>query len=321
LNRVIEDSMTPTVIIPVLNNPHGLMRCISAILQEGIPVELIVVDNGSTDETCAVAELYADRVLSCPGITVGAMRNQGAQVARGQVLVFTDSDQMPAEGWLATGLAALAREESAGMVGARYHAPLDSTWVAKTWDLQRRYSDLPGDIEWLQAGNLFVRREAFERVGGFRTDLIASEDVDLSFRIRGAGYRVICDPQIVNYHDGDPQTLIEFFRKERWRGTSGWKAWATQGYPFSELPSLLWPFWVVMGLVVVLLGACLSAWMLGIGKGLAILFLLLIVLVAPSVVRAVRTCWRLHAGLIDAVRLSILLIVYGVARFPLGKHK
>jgi GT2 family glycosyltransferase len=309
----------PSIIIPVLNNPQGLRRCIEAIRSHALEFELIVVDNGSTDETCAVAELYADRVLSFPGITIGAMRNQGARVARGQILVFTDSDQLPAKGWLATGLEALAREKSAGMVGARYHAPLNSTWVAKTWDLQRRYSNLPGDIEWLEAGNLFVRREAFERVGGFRTDLIASEDVDLSFRIRGAGYRVICDPRIVNYHDGDPQTLIDFFRKERWRGTSGWKAWATQGYPFSELPGLLWPFWVVMGLVVVLLGASLSAWMLGIGKGLAILFLLLIVLVAPSVLRAVRICRRLHAGPIGAIRMSVLLIIYGVARFPLGK--
>jgi cellulose synthase/poly-beta-1,6-N-acetylglucosamine synthase-like glycosyltransferase len=190
--------------------------------------------------------------------------------------------------------------------------------VAKTLDLQRRYSDVPGDIGWLEGGNLFVKRAAFERVGGFRTDLVASEDVDLSFRVRKAGFRVICDPKIIIYHDGDPQTLIDFFRKERWRGTSGWKAWATQGYPLSELPSLLWPFWVVMGLVVVLLGACLSVWMLGIGKGLAILFLLLILLVAPSIVRAVQIGRRLHAGPIGTIRMSLLLIVYGAARFPLG---
>jgi glycosyltransferase involved in cell wall biosynthesis len=110
--------MKPTVIISVLNNPHGLMRCISAILQEGIPVELIILDNGSTDETFAVAELYADRILSCTGITIGAMRNHGAQVARGQVLVFTVSDQLPTEGWVATGLEALAREELAGDGGS-----------------------------------------------------------------------------------------------------------------------------------------------------------------------------------------------------------
>jgi GT2 family glycosyltransferase len=317
---VIESS-TPSIIIPVLNNPQGLRRCIEALRGQGLAFELIVVDNGSTDETCAVAELHADRVLICPKLTIGALRNQGAQVAKGQILVFTDSDQRPAEGWLASGLEALGREESAGMVGARYHAPEGSSWVAKTWDLQRRYSDVPGDIGWLQGGNLFVKRAAFERVGGFRTDLVASEDVDLSFRVRNAGFRVICDPKIINYHDGDPQTLIDFFRKERWRGSSGWKAWATQGYPLSELPSLLWPFWVVLGLVGVALGASLGTWMLGMVQGITISLLLLIGLVSPSIYRAVSICRRLDASPIDGIRMLILLVVYGLARFPLGKPR
>jgi GT2 family glycosyltransferase len=315
------ESSTPSIIIPVLNNPKGLRRCIEALRGQGLAFELIVVDNGSTDETCAVAELHADRVLICPKLTIGALRNQGAQVAKGQILVFTDSDQRPAEGWLASGLEALAREESAGMLGARYHAPEGSSWVAKTWDLQRRYSDVPGDIGWLQGGNLFVKRAAFERVGGFRTDLVASEDVDLSFRVRNAGFRVICDPKIINYHDGDPQTLIDFFRKERWRGSSGWKAWATQGYPLSELPSLLWPFWVVLGLVGVALGASLGTWMLGMVQGITISLLLLIGLVSPSVYRAVSICRRLDASPIDGIRMLILLVVYGLARFPLGKPR
>jgi GT2 family glycosyltransferase len=315
------ESSTPSIIIPVLNNPKGLRRCIEALRGQGLAFELIVVDNGSTDETCAVAELHADRVLICPKLTIGALRNQGAQVAKGQILVFTDSDQRPAEGWLASGLEALAREESAGMLGARYHAPEGSSWVAKTWDLQRRYSDVPGDIGWLQGGNLFVKRAAFERVGGFRTDLVASEDVDLSFRVRNAGFRVICDPKIINYHDGDPQTLIDFFRKERWRGSSGWKAWATQGYPLSELPSLLWPFWVVLGLVGVALGASLGTWMLGMVQGITISLLLLIGLVSPSIYRAVSICRRLDASPIDGIRMLILLVVYGLARFPLGKPR
>ena len=315
------ESSTPSIIIPVLNNPKGLRRCIEALRGQGLAFELIVVDNGSTDETCAVAELHADRVLICPKLTIGALRNQGAQVAKGQILVFTDSDQRPAEGWLASGLEALAREESAGMVGARYHAPEGSSWVAKTWDLQRRYSDVPGDIGWLQGGNLFVKRAAFERVGGFRTDLVASEDVDLSFRVRNAGFRVICDPKIINYHDGDPQTLIDFFRKERWRGSSGWKAWATQGYPLSELPSLLWPFWVVLGLVGVALGASLGTWMLGMVQGITISLLLLIGLVSPTIYRAVSICRRLDASPIDGIRMLILLVVYGLARFPLGKPR
>ncbi len=144
-------------------------------------------------------------------MTIGAMRNQGAKVARGAFLVFTDSDQEPFDDWLKLGMSAIESDPAVGLAGARVHAPPESRWVARTWDLQRRFSDRYGDIGWLEAGNMFVRREAFEAVGGFRSDLIASEDVDLSFRVRRAGYRVVCDPRIVNYHHGDPQTLWEFF--------------------------------------------------------------------------------------------------------------
>ena len=309
------ESRTPSIIIPVLNNPQGLRRCIEALRGQGLAFELIVVDNGSTDETCAVAELHADRVLICPKLTIGALRNQGAQVAKGQILVFTDSDQRPAEGWLASGLEALAREESAGMVGARYHAPEGSSWVAKTWDLQRRYSDVPGDIGWLEAGNLFVKRAAFERVGGFRTDLVASEDVDLSFRVRNAGFRVICDPKIINYHDGDPQTLIDFFRKERWRGSSGWKAWATQGYPLSELPGLLWPFWVVLGLVGLLTWTIMQRNRLAWNSISLLVAIGLICWMLPAIIRSLRACLGRPNFWFYSMAMSVLFLVYGLARF------
>jgi GT2 family glycosyltransferase len=275
---------------------------------------LIVVDNGSCDETLAVARRYSDRVLECPGLTIGGMRNEGVKFASGSVLVFTDSDQEPSENWLECGLRSLSSDASAGLVGARYHAPSGSNWVAKTWDLQRRHSDISGEIEWLEAGNLFARREAFERVGGFRSDLIASEDVDLSFRIRRAGYRVVCDPRIVNYHHGDPQTLVEFFLKERWRGSSGWKAWRTQGYPLRGLPSLLWPIWVLAGFpVLVGLGLLLNArWLMS--PVWVILVVSFLIWLAPAVIRAVRTCPKESRSMLEVAKLMVLYFVYGLAR-------
>jgi GT2 family glycosyltransferase len=310
----MSNCIKPTVIIPVLNNAQGLARCIEAIRRGGIAFELIVVDNGSCDETLAVARRYADLVLECPGLTIGGMRNQGVKFASGSVLVFTDSDQEPSENWLESGLRSLSSDPSAGLVGARVHAPSGSHWVAKTWDLHRRHSDINGEIEWLEAGNLFARREAFERVGGFRSDLIASEDVDLSFRIRRAGYRVVCDPRIVNYHHGDPQTLGEFFLKERWRGSSGWKAWRTQGYPPEGLPSLLWPIWVLAGFpVLVGLGLLLNArWLMS--PVWVILVVGFLVWLAPAVIRAVRTCPTESRSMLEVAKLMVLYFVYGLAR-------
>jgi GT2 family glycosyltransferase len=307
--------MMPTVIIPVLNNPHGLVRCISAILQEGIPVELIIVDNGSTDETREVARRYTHAVLCCPGLTIGAMRNQGAKLAKGQIFVFIDSDQEPGLGWLASGLSALLENESAGLIGSRYHAPPNSRWVARIWDRQRRWSNVAGEIGWLESGNLFARRDAFESVGGFRTDLVASEDVDLSFRMRKSGYQIICDPRIVNYHHGDPQTLIEFFRKERWRGSSGWRAWAAHGFTLSELPSLFWPIWVGIGLPA-LLGfgflAIPTEWEVPIWLTLLAGFMIWTI---PAMIRASQVTMKHSWSIADILKLMLLYFVFGIARF------
>jgi len=308
-------SIMPTVIIPVLNNPMGLARCIEAIRQSGTEFELVVVDNGSSDETLSVARRYTDLVLERPGLTVGAMRNEGARLASGQVLVFTDSDQEPSQDWLALGIRALGSDLRVGMVGARYHALPGSGWVASTWDLQRRFSDRAGDIGWLEAGNIFARREVFEQVGGFRTDLIASEDVDLSFRIRRAGYRVVCDPRIVNYHHGDPRTLLEFFRKERWRGSSGWKAWATQGYPLSELPGLLWPFWVVRGLAGLLTWTIMQRNRLAWNSISLLVAIGLICWMLPAIIRSLRACLGRPNFWFYSMAMSVLFLVYGLARF------
>jgi glycosyltransferase involved in cell wall biosynthesis len=115
------ESSTPSIIIPVLNNLQGLRRCIEALRCQEVDFELIVVDNGSTDETLSVALRYSESVLKRPGLTIGAMRNEGAKVAKGAVLVFTDSDQEPAQEWLTHGVQALSSDHRIGFVGARYH--------------------------------------------------------------------------------------------------------------------------------------------------------------------------------------------------------
>ena len=309
------ESITPTVIIPVLNNPTGLARCIEAIRRSSTEFDLIVVDNGSTDETLSVARRYTDCVLERPGLTIGAMRNEGAKVAKGAVLIFTDSDQEPSQDWLILGVGAIASDPRIGLAGARVHAPPQSRWVARTWDLQRRFSDRCGDIRWLEAGNLFARREVFDKIGGFRTDLIASEDVDLSFRVRRAGYRVVCDPRIVNYHHGDPQTVFEFLQKESWRGSSGWRAWVTQGCPFSELPGLLWPFWVVLGIPFFWGASMILVDLVGSTRSWPWLTAGTFLWIAPALFQSFKIGSKKKFSVEDRSKLIVLYFIYGLARF------
>ena len=81
---------------------------------------------------------------------------------------------------------------------------------------------------------MVVRREAFDRVGGFDATLEACEDVDLCRRLRGAGFRIIGDERLHGIHHGDPPTLRALFRAERWRaattssvarGPVAWREW------------------------------------------------------------------------------------------------
>src|SRR5215470_6179306 len=85
-----------SIIVPTLNEERIIANTLGAIRHHlsNIHYELIVTDDGSTDRTCEIAERYADTVvhLTGPKGTVGANRNRGARVARGEYLVFVDAD-------------------------------------------------------------------------------------------------------------------------------------------------------------------------------------------------------------------------------------
>lgn len=153
-----------SVIIPARNAERTLGRTLDCLRGQdlGGALEVVVVDNGSSDGTRALAVRHpvSARVLDGPGTGPGAARNAGAAAASGPVLAFTDADCFPHPGWLREGLAAIAagRDIVQGRVqpdpGARLR-PFDRTvWVSRETGL-------------FETANLFVRREVFDRVGGF----------------------------------------------------------------------------------------------------------------------------------------------------------
>src|SRR5215475_6414448 len=90
-------------VIPVRNDATRLQTCLRSILrnpQAPGQIEIIVVDNGSTDDSAAVAVRLGARVLHVEGGRVAELRNYGAQHARGNVLAFVDADNEIAGGWL-----------------------------------------------------------------------------------------------------------------------------------------------------------------------------------------------------------------------------
>ena len=154
-----------TVVVPARNAEATLGRTLAALRGQdfGLPFEVIVVDDGSQDQTAAIAEQWSPFVTLIRSPSAegpGAARNRGARVARAPVLAFTDADCFPSPGWLVNGLESIKQLDIVqGAVrpdpSAR-RSPFDRTLV------------VDGDGGFYQTANLLVRREIFDAVGGFR---------------------------------------------------------------------------------------------------------------------------------------------------------
>lgn len=302
-----------SVIIPVRNDAARLAVCLRSLREQLYPSqrwELIVVDNGSTDTSREVARQWGATVLCFPGLTVGALRNRGVAASSGDILAFVDADHELPPDWLHHGLAALEAEEGVAAVGAPCDVPMHATWVQRCWGVHRLRRRGRHITRWLGAGNLFVRREAFVRAGGFREDLVAAEDVDLCLRLTQKAGKVVCDPAIVNRHHGEPATLWQFIRKEYWRGSSGLRAFVAQGMPPAELPTLLYPSYHLLGAIIAVGGTAAAA--VGVLSWMAVAALLGL-LVAPALLLGLKTSWQAGRP-VFALPLALLYFVYGLVR-------
>jgi glycosyltransferase involved in cell wall biosynthesis/uncharacterized membrane protein len=204
-----------TVIIPTHNSAATIERCLQSVQSQTYPqVEILVVDNGSRDETVAIAERYA-RVIS-GGSERSEQVNLGADQARGAYLYRIDDDFELDPGVIAACVAAI-EEDGADIVAIPNRSAGGSFW-ARVRRLERdTYLD-----DTLIVAARFWRREAFESVGGFDESLVSCEDYDLHNRMLAAGYR-LGRIDVGEIHLGEPDTLWENAVKSFYYGPSAWR--------------------------------------------------------------------------------------------------
>ncbi len=200
-----------TVIMPAHNAAGLLPRSLGALRNSDLPRdrwELVVVDDGSSDETSLIAARYADTVVTLPGRPHGPAyaRNRGFEVSRGDVIVFIDSDCVAHVDTLSR-FAALFEEEAG--IGAAFGSYDDHPPAV---GLMSQYRNLihhyvhhqnAGDVETFWAGAGAVRREVFAEAGQYdewhygRPQI---EDIELGARIRRLGKRIVLVPGIQVTH-------------------------------------------------------------------------------------------------------------------------
>jgi len=202
-------SQTPRVsaIVAARNAAPTLARCLDALLAQATDeVELIVVDDHSTDETRAIALRYPVKLIELPQHAgVSAARNRGAEAARGELLFFLDADVILAPGGMRRVLATMSRPEVGALIGSYDAYPDDVSIVSQFKNLAHHYfhqhSHLEATTFWGACGA--VRRECFFAAGGFdekRFKLPSIEDVELGYRLIDQSVRIVLDPALQVKH-------------------------------------------------------------------------------------------------------------------------
>ncbi len=191
--------------------------------------ELILLDNGSTDgsyELLTTEYNQRARIFRREDDTVASLRNEGARIASGDYLSFTDSDMLVPKDYLQSA-AALFQSVNCDALVATLALPRSANWIEKTWG--PLHWSVPQGYVPLYGGTFIIKRAAFERVGGFNPELITGEDMELGDRLRSAGYKIYRSPCFACVHMGEPRTLGVFFRRQAWHGFGMFTSQKTSG--------------------------------------------------------------------------------------------
>jgi GT2 family glycosyltransferase len=210
-----------SIVIPVYNHFAHTLACLRALAEHPphASCEVIVVDDGSSDETTTalpqVAHLHYHRRATNGGFIAAC--NDGASLARGDVLVFLNNDTVPQPGWLDALLQTFESNPDVGLAGAQLLYPDGRLQEAggvvfadgSGWNYGRfgspadpRYGYLR-DADYASGAAIAIPRTLFAQVGGFDTRYAPAyyEDTDLAFAVRAAGKRVVYQPAARVVHD------------------------------------------------------------------------------------------------------------------------
>jgi len=215
----MEDCSTVSVIIVNLNGKNWLEKCIPSILSSDYPkdkIEIILVDNGSTDGSIEFAKKLLERELVKFKIIQNKenkgwspANNQGAEESKGDILLFLSNDMEVDKNWIKEIVKIFRLDHKAGVIQCNSL----SMWDKNTFDSAMNYLDrygfaysyAPQENPWkvfFAEGMAFaIRRDVFEKIGGFdEYYFMEYDDMDLCWRVRLAGYQVYFDPKSIVYH-------------------------------------------------------------------------------------------------------------------------
>ena len=176
-----------SVVIPAFNEEkliiatlRSIKEAMNAFTDLGWDTELIVANNNSTDRTAELAQNEGAKVVFEPINQISRARNCGAAAATGDWLLFVDADSHPSRDLFEDVAEKIKTGKylAGGVTVKLDEGPFVARFVANVWNLVSRTT------RWVAGSFIFCERASFEAVGGFSTELFASEEIDLSQRLK-----------------------------------------------------------------------------------------------------------------------------------------
>lgn len=224
-----------SVIVPAYNAAATLGACLRALDEQSVSrdqYEVIVVDDGSTDDTAALARSAGARVVQQAHQGPSAARNRGVQAAQGEIVLFVDADCEPGPEWIEQMTRPFLDPATVGAKGV--YRTRQKSLLARLVQLEfeiryERMARLP-QIDFVDTYSAAYRRAVFNEHGGFDCayPVPSAEDIDLSFRIARAGHRLVFAPAGWVWHTHPTSLRYYLARKARY---AYWRALLYLRYP------------------------------------------------------------------------------------------
>jgi cellulose synthase/poly-beta-1,6-N-acetylglucosamine synthase-like glycosyltransferase len=309
--------MDISVVVPARNAASTIEGCLLALRQQSLPrdrFEVIVVDDGSTDETASIVERHGVTLVRQAHQGAAAARNKGVDVAEGELLLFTDADCEPAPNWIEEMVRPFEDPTVVGVKGV--YRTRQKGLVARfvQCEYEERYELMAKRerIDFIDTYSAGYRRGVFLAHGGFdaRFPNASVEDQELSFRLAEEGHKMVFNPRAVVYHRHADSVTAYFKRKFN---IGYWKVRVLRTFPGKAVSDSHTPQTLKAQMVLVLATLALAA--LGLWRSpfcsiAGLLLLLFVISVIPFCVKTFRK--DPPVGLVSPFLLMVRAVALGL---------
>jgi glycosyltransferase involved in cell wall biosynthesis len=220
------NSIALSVIVPMYNGSHFIPTFVEKILEQNSDperYEIIVVDNGSIDDSIEVLEKFGSQIPNLKVVkyvdkqSSYAARNYGVQKAKGSTLAFTDIDCAPSAAWIAVVLSKLDAGKAFDLVSGPVELfPEGSSFSAIEWYDRCNFmvKDRAKRTGLAPTANMVCRREVFEALQGF-WEVGSGGDINFCKRAKEAGYEMLYSEELLVNHPARSSASEVFLKLER----------------------------------------------------------------------------------------------------------